>query len=189
MHRPGKSVFIALIPFLLAIIGIWLWFIPKGYFGITSTIGYTFCHQDPARSPHAFGHSLALCYRCMGLFSGILIGALWQIGQGKNARFTSKPILVFGGLTLLFYVFDGLNASFLPELLSLKPLYQDRAWIRMLSGLLLGNAVAMVVIPLFNRVFFVNYNETPPAEGIFRKFGIAVSDGLILFFFLMAWNC
>jgi uncharacterized membrane protein len=35
-------------------------------------VGSLWCHQLPARSPHAFGVQMPLCWRC----SGILIGAL-----------------------------------------------------------------------------------------------------------------
>lgn len=184
MSKLSRPVIVTIAIVLVMLFGIWLWFVPKGYFGITSAVGYTFCHQDPARSPHAFGHTLALCYRCMGLFSGIFIGALWQLGERRHAKFNSVPILIFAFLALFFYAFDGLNASFMPKLFSLEPLYQDRPWIRMLSGLLLGNAVALLVIPLFNRVFYQNFIPVSPVQGILRKAGIAVSDMLVLAVFL-----
>lgn len=184
MSKLSKPVIAAIAIVLVTLFGIWLRFVPKGYFGITSAVGYTFCHQDPARSPQAFGHTLALCYRCMGLFSGIFIGALWQLGERRHAKFNSVPILIFAFVALFFYAFDGLNASFLPKLLSLEPLYQDRPWIRMLSGLLLGNAVALLVIPLFNRVFYQDFIHAAPIQGMLRKTGIAVSDAMILAVFL-----
>ena len=184
MNKHNKPVFVPVGIVLVALFAIWLWFVPKGYFGITSAVGYTFCHQDPARSPHAFGHTLALCYRCMGLFTGIFIGALWQLGERRHARFNSAPFLTFAFPALFFYAFDGLNASFLPKLLSVEPLYQDQPWIRMLSGLLLGNAVALLVIPLFNRVFYQDFVHDAPVQGILRKTGIAVFDALLLFVFL-----
>lgn len=184
MSKLSKPVIVAIAVVLVMLCGVWLWFVPKGYFGITSAVGYTFCHQDPARSPHAFGHTLALCYRCMGLFSGIFIGTLWQLGERRHAKFNSVPILIFAFLALFFYAFDGLNASFLPKLLSLEPLYQDQPRIRMLSGLLLGNAVALLVIPLFNRVFYRDFIHAAPIQGILRKTGIALSDAVILAVFL-----
>jgi uncharacterized membrane protein len=183
MNKLSNPVFVPIGIVLITLFAVWLWFVPKGYFGITSAVGYTFCHQDPARSPHAFGHTLALCYRCMGLFTGIFIGALWQLGERRHARFNSASILTFAIPALYFYAFDGLNASFLPKLLSVEPLYQDQPWIRMLSGLLLGNAVALLVIPLFNRVFYQDFVHDAPVQGILRKTGIAVFDALLLFVF------
>lgn len=168
---------------------LWLNFIPRGYQGLTGTIGYTFCHQDPSRSPEAFGHNLALCYRCMGLFSGIFIAFVWQLKGNRAAKFESRGTIIFLAVSLSFYVFDGVNASFLMELLSLKRLYPDQAWIRMLSGLLLGNSVSLVVFPLFNRVFFREVSQQMPLAGLIRKIGVILSDGIamLLIFYGSDW--
>ena len=35
-----------------------------------------FCHQVPERSLSCFGHPLAVCARCLGIYSGILLGLI-----------------------------------------------------------------------------------------------------------------
>ena len=35
-----------------------------------------FCHQIPERSLSCFGHPLAVCTRCLGIYSGILLGLI-----------------------------------------------------------------------------------------------------------------
>ena len=41
---------------------------------------YTFfsyiCHQIPERSLHLFGHQLAVCSRCFGVYAGLLVGMI-----------------------------------------------------------------------------------------------------------------
>ncbi len=49
-----------------------------GWVGIEQMIRLAFqpvCHQIPARSPKLFGQPTAVCARCLGLYSGFLIGA------------------------------------------------------------------------------------------------------------------
>lgn len=36
----------------------------------------TLCHQDPARSFSTNGHALGVCHRCIGIYGGLLGGAL-----------------------------------------------------------------------------------------------------------------
>jgi uncharacterized membrane protein len=60
------------------------------------------CHQMPGRSPHIGGVVLAVCDRCLGIYTGLLAGtmgapwgsALWQ------GRRTARWVLL-GGLSVL----------------------------------------------------------------------------------------
>ena len=38
------------------------------------------CHQFPARSPHVDGVQIAICDRCTGIYSGLLLGGLAMTG-------------------------------------------------------------------------------------------------------------
>jgi hypothetical protein len=43
--------------------------------GIAYLLGSFLCHQDPARSFHAFGAQLPVCARCAGLYLAVPFGA------------------------------------------------------------------------------------------------------------------
>jgi uncharacterized membrane protein len=82
MRKQARNVWAV----LAAIAGFWLFvivlppFLVKfGYSSAASPI-YTFysfiCHQIPERSLHIFGHQLAVCSRCFGVYCGLLLGLL-----------------------------------------------------------------------------------------------------------------
>ena len=44
------------------------------------------CHQLPARSPHVHGVALALCWRCLGVAAGVLVGAALSVAWPPRVR-------------------------------------------------------------------------------------------------------
>ena len=42
------------------------------------------CHQLPERSPHLHGGSIALCHRCFGILTGLLLGLAVLPGLGRR---------------------------------------------------------------------------------------------------------
>jgi uncharacterized membrane protein len=71
---------------VVAVVSLWLALIVlppilagSGYASAASPI-YSFfgflCHQIPERSFHIFGHQLAVCSRCFGVYCGLLFGLL-----------------------------------------------------------------------------------------------------------------
>ncbi len=68
------------------------------------TVYSPFCHQAPDRSMSCFGYPLSVCTRCLGIYSGILLGLVlypfirgWrQVRVPKNRTFfiLSAPIVL-----------------------------------------------------------------------------------------------
>lgn len=62
------------------------------------------CHQIPARCIHAFGHPLAVCARCLGIYVGFLLGTVIfplikgfsvpSLPQAKMIILVSVPIVI-----------------------------------------------------------------------------------------------
>ena len=155
----SKAYSIIVIIILIFLTAIWIQTVGISLTGLTQSIGYTFCHQNPERSPFAGTMQFAFCFRCTGLFSGILFALLWQIPFRKSGKIFSKPIIIFLILSILFYFFDSFNASFLSDLLGIQPFYEDQEWIRFISGYLLGSALSILVFSIFARLFYKQPSE------------------------------
>lgn len=124
----------------------WLVFGEPGFFGHLNTIGFAFCHQIPARTPQFAGFSCPLCYRCSGLFFGILSGFLILFRMRFSLlRLADWRVLCWIGFSFAFYALDGLKtyggfpwfARWLPDL----PV------IRYSSGICFGSALALFLAP------------------------------------------
>ena len=61
------------------------------------------CHQMPGRSPHLGGVVLAVCDRCLGIYTGLLAGVLlapWGAVLWQRRRWTRR-LLLGGGAVLV----------------------------------------------------------------------------------------
>jgi uncharacterized membrane protein len=69
-----------------------------GWNGLEQMIRLAFkpvCHQISSRSPQLFGQPTAVCARCLGLYSGILIGAcLLPFLRSLSRRLLAQPRLL-----------------------------------------------------------------------------------------------
>ncbi len=86
-------------------------------FADADRVAGTFCHQLPSRSPWFAGSPTVLCFRCVGLYSGILAGPwlFWPRVRQLRHRVAIMGLIAFGP-TLVEYVLDhlvdpGLSAS------------------------------------------------------------------------------
>lgn len=89
----------------------------------------SYCHQRPERSLVLFGHTMVVCSRCFGVYSGILLGALVPL----PARFVPHVRWLLGGAVGLALVDVatqdlGLHAPYHP--------------IRVATGILIGAITA-----------------------------------------------
>jgi uncharacterized membrane protein len=87
-----------------------------------------FCHQQPQRSWHLQGYPLAVCARCVGVYSGLLLAAL--LGVRLPARTIAIALVLLGAAWAA--EFTGLAAA------------SDR--IRFVTGLALGCSAGAVVL-------------------------------------------
>jgi uncharacterized membrane protein len=97
-----------------------------------------FCHQQPSRCLFVFGNQMAICSRCLGFYSAILVvGVVLSLKDLKPLRAQWAFALAFPALADV-----SLQAVRLTE--STNP-------IRIVTGLLLGTAVSLYLLPRAKR--------------------------------------
>jgi len=101
----------------------------------------TACHQRPERSFHVYGHKMAVCARCFGVYLGMALGALLYPLVWRRGDMPSRWIIL-AALTPL--ALDGGT-----QLLGLR---ESTNWLRAATGLLFGAAVPYYLIPAFEAV-------------------------------------
>ena len=105
------------------------------YFGL-------FCHQDPDRSFHLFGHQFACCERCAAIYGSMaLFGLLFAFARGRarNPRYVELVLLVSP------VVLDGMAVG--------SGLYGGNVVMRVITGTLFGLAVVWLLYPRFDAGF------------------------------------
>ncbi|HEX5706713.1 MAG TPA: DUF2085 domain-containing protein [Pyrinomonadaceae bacterium] len=96
------------------------------------------CHQQPARSFHAWGMPLAVCARCAGLYAGFAAGAILYPLFRTLGR-TDAPARRW-----LFLAAAPTSIDFL---LGLSGLWENTHLSRSLTAALLGAVAALYVVP------------------------------------------
>jgi uncharacterized membrane protein len=93
-----------------------------------------FCHQEPSRCFFLFGNQMAICSRCVAFYSAILVvGLLLSLRDLRPLRVHSAFALAFPAMADV-----SLQAVHLTESTNL---------IRTITGLLLGTAVSLYLLP------------------------------------------
>lgn len=157
--KPAKWNTVLVIIALL-VVTVWLIFTPPGLDGKLHATGYSVCHQIDEHSFVVGGKVLPLCARCTGTFLGVLITLLFLNPRDKRSGFPSRLKIVVLGLFFLFFAIDGINSS-LTLLPGLKPVYPPSNLLRLSSGLLMGIALANLVLALWNQTLWADQNSAP----------------------------
>jgi uncharacterized membrane protein len=89
------------------------------------------CHQDPSRSFQLAGSPIAVCVRCLGIYSGVALSPLLHIKKEIAQRFFASAIL----LNLLDVATEILHW------------HGNLPIPRFLLGLLLGSAAGLILLP------------------------------------------
>jgi uncharacterized membrane protein len=104
------------------------------------------CHQLPERTLTINGHLLPLCARCTGIYSGFIIGIIYQVVVLRKINQLPSPRIVsILSATIIFLFIDGVGEKMHLWNLSNK--------IRLVIGLLCGNSISLILLPLFNHFF------------------------------------
>lgn len=110
--------------------------------GLLYAIFHQVCHQLPERSFHLFGHPLAVCHRCFGLYLGALVGLVaWPMLDGLRRRLLERPRLV-----ALFVVPLVVDVALIP----------NTAWSRFATGVVAAFPVALLVFVAADQIFFAH---------------------------------
>ena len=101
-----------------------------------STLFSFLCHQNPARSFEIAGLLLPLCQRCTGVYMGIGISFIWLLANRYYDKALPPRSVIYVNISsLIIMVIFGFHI--------LDPGPQWRLW----SGLIFGNAVALLILP------------------------------------------
>ena len=157
----------------------WLFSTPSGLLGKADAVAYAVCHRIDGRSFHIGDRQLPLCARCTGTYLGALAGMLALAVMGRRAGgLPTRPLLV----VLLGFIavmgFDGVN-SYLTLFPGAPHLYEPQNWLRLVTGIFNGVAMAALVFPVLNQTLWKNW-ENRPALARFRDLGVLVVLGVIV---------
>ncbi len=119
----------------------------NNFLGVSSPI-YTFfsylCHQIPERSFHLESHAFAVCSRCFGVYSGLLSGfIIYPLFRAVNETEPLSRIWLFLALVPI-----GVDWS-----LSVFDIWDNTHWSRFVTGIILGAACAVFIIPAVVEIF------------------------------------
>lgn len=113
----------------------------NGLIYISSPI-YTFfsflCHQIPSRSFHIESHAFAVCTRCFGVYSGLLLGFIVYLFLRSIEEIEPLP---------RFWLFLALVPMAIDWSLGFFEIWENTSLSRFLTGLILGVACAIFIVP------------------------------------------
>lgn len=137
-------------------------------------IDFLICHHIRAKTFSLGSQYMPLCAECTGIYSGFLIGMVYQsFTSRKHSRFPPNSVL-FTNLGLIFLMIVQAIAA---------PAYfpvSDTDLFRFLTGLLCGGSVSVLLFPIFN-CFIFEKNIDKPAVNNWRNFSLLILI-LIVFF-------
>ncbi len=117
------------------------------------------CAQLPTHSFYPGGERLPLCARNTGIYLGFIVtlATLYATGRGRVQRLPPWPVIVTLVSGIIMLAIDGGNSLLLD--LGLPHLYHPHNLLRLAAGLLTGLAMAALILPVTNRLFWCEYNE------------------------------
>ena len=172
---------------LVAVIS-WVLNTPEGILGKADAVGYAVCHRIDGRSFHLGDRQFPLCARCTGMYLGALLGVVGMVllGRGRAGGMPSRWVMVtlFGFMALLGI--DGLNSysHFFP---GLPHLYEPRNWLRLVTGMGNGLALAGLTLPVLNQTLWKSW-EPRPVLGRFRELLLLVVAAAVVVALVLSDN-
>lgn len=102
------------------------------------------CHQIPSRTFHLDGHAFAVCSRCFGVYFGLFLGfILYPVFRSID------EIEPFSR----FWLFISLIPIGIDWSLGVFGIWENTHWSRFLTGMILGAACAVFIIPALVEIF------------------------------------
>jgi uncharacterized membrane protein len=182
--RPGRATLFKVIVLIATslMLTVWLFNTPPGLLGKADAVGYAVCHRIPERSFMLGERPISLCARCTGMYSGALLGLLYQARRGRRGGMPSRKILIVLGLFFVAFGVDGVNSyvGFIPQI---PRLYESQNYLRLITGTGLGLGIAAMVFPVFHQAAWERWLKQPALQS-WRDIGelILLSGVLILIF-------
>jgi len=147
--------------------------------GFLHWLGYGLCHQLPARSFFGGGHQLPVCARDTGIYVGFVVSML-LLGLVDRGRHRSDPprpwVLAIGAVFLAFLAWDGVT-----EYAGLRTTTNA---LRLITGLGLGFAITLVVMPLLRSQL---WKRSEAGRVLDERWEVALWLGAVPVTFLVLW--
>lgn len=177
-----------LIAAALLILVTWLLNTPPGLLGKMDAIGYAVCHRIDHRSFHIGDRAFPLCARCTGMYLGALLGLVGMLvmGRGRSASMPPRWLMaILVGFMGLMGI-DGINSysHFFPNL---PHLYEPQNWLRLVTGMGTGLALATLILPVFNQTVWRDW-EARPVLGRFRELAFLVGAAAVVVVLVLSDN-
>lgn len=150
----------------LTVFGLWLGLAPSGLLGKADAIGYSVCHRIDLRSFHLGDRPLPVCARCTGMYLGALLALTFHaVRKPRAGRYPPRRLMIIFAFFGLIWAIDGLNsvAYLFP---SAPSLYQPSNTLRMISGTLVGIALATLIYPVFNQSMWREWKPVPVLQSV-----------------------
>ncbi len=173
----------------IAMMAVFFFIAPPGFWGKIDAIGYAVCHQLDERSFHVDGQRFPLCARCSGMYLGAVLGVIYlALTQPRSAGTPPRLVIALLALFGLAFAVDGGNSylylmkqtsggrlDFIPNL------YIPNNTLRIFTGTGVGLALAVAVFLSFNQTIWKNWNDRP-ILGKWKDVGIltALAIGMVL---------
>jgi uncharacterized membrane protein len=111
------------------------------------------CHQLPQRSFFVFGAQMPVCARDVGIYAGMLLGALAFPFLFRMDGEKLLPLWVFIGAMVPIGIDGGVQlvSGYFP--LPIIGAYESNNMLRLATGLLMGVVMSLYAIPLLNSVW------------------------------------
>jgi uncharacterized membrane protein len=169
------------------VLGVWLYFTPKGLLGKADAVGYAVCHRIDARSFHLGERTLPMCARCCGTFLGVVLAlGFFALRNGRASHFPPKALLFVLALFGLGYAVDGLN-SYLHLIPSTPHLYPPNNILRITSGMFFGIALTSIVVPSINQSLWLHPRPEPVMASL-KELGLLCLMGIIVILAVVSEN-
>ena len=102
------------------------------------------CHQIPERSFHFGNHAFAVCSRCFGIYFGLLLGFAFYPFL--------RPLEKIEPLSR-FWLFLAMIPMAVDWGLGISGIWENTHFSRFITGLILGTACAVFIIPALIEIF------------------------------------
>jgi len=130
-------------------------------------VGYACCAQAQARTLRIGGEYMPLDARDAGIYLAFLLGLSMALvaGRVRSGRWPPGNLAALLGGLFVAMVLDGINSSF--ETRGLHGLYHTTNALRVITGVGAGMALALLGLPLVNRVIW----RTPDNDAVASDYG------------------
>ena len=115
----------------------------------------TICHQYETRSLHIFGHQLAVCSRCSGIYFGFFIGAILLPFLSRRKFQQTLHLLLFAVIPMLIDVALGVVGLHEPTIMT-----------RLYTGLFFGILSAIALVPTLENSVSQFFSQTFHIQGV-----------------------